>query len=71
MEVQYPLEELHLVDGETLPDGTPLQRDVCVLDLAHLQGKVFGDPIHETVHRYRDGNMEMFERDDEFYTDKV
>ncbi len=72
MEVQYPIEELYLVDGETLPDGTPLRRDVCVLDLEHLQRKRFGDAIEERVHRRTgDGGVKILERFDLFLTDKV
>ncbi|HLD57020.1 MAG TPA: hypothetical protein VJA47_01865 [archaeon] len=73
MNVQYPVEDLWIVDGEQLPDGTPIQRDVCVIDLKHLQGKLFGDPIHEIVHRRNryTGDVEVFERDDRFLCDKV
>ncbi|MBI4163912.1 MAG: hypothetical protein HY512_03545 [Candidatus Aenigmarchaeota archaeon] len=73
MNVQYPVEDLWIVDGEQLPDGTTIQRDVCVIDLKHLAGKVFGNPIHETVHRRNryTGEVEVFERNDRFLCDKV
>ncbi len=71
MEVQYPISELYLIDGEIFSNGDPIRRDVCVIDLNHLRGKKFADPIHEQVHRYKNDNVEIFERDDIFLTDKV
>jgi hypothetical protein len=76
MVVQHPLEELLLVDAESFPNGKPIGRDYCVLDLDKLTGKKFGDPIHETVHRVKEGDtfldeVKIFERDDLFLTDRV
>ncbi len=76
MEVRYPMEDVLLVDTETLPDGRIIGRDYCVTDLLHLQGKRFGDPVHETVHRIKDGSeflpqVQVFGRDDVFLADKV
>lgn len=78
MRVDYPAEELVLVDGETLPNGNVIGRDTCLLKIGELKGKRFGDPIKERVYRqarYDDkkltGRVEEFERDDRFYTDKV
>ncbi len=76
MVVEHPMEDLLLVDPETFPNGDLIGRDYCVIDLKHLQGKVFGDIIHETVHRLKEGSefrsdVNVFERDDRFFTDKV
>ncbi len=76
MEVQYPIDELYLIDSETKPDGSIIGREYCVIDLAHLTRKRFGEPIHETVHTIREGekllsNVSVYERDDKFETDKV
>ena len=71
MEVQYPLDKLWLVDGETFGDGTPIKRDVCVLDLRYLQGRRFGDLTAETLHVNVNGEIRSYNRSDRFLTDKV
>jgi hypothetical protein len=71
MEVEYPISELYLVDGETSSDGTPLCRDVCVLDLHESQGKLFGEEVYEDVHRYDRGIHRVVTRRDRFLIDKV
>lgn len=73
MEVQYPLEELLLLDGETFPNGELIGRDTCVMDLKHLRGKTFGDPITETIHSYNKetGEVRIYTRDDKFLTSKT
>ncbi len=47
LDVQYPIEELLLVDGETFPDGKPICRDTCLISLRDLKGKRFGQPVAE------------------------
>ncbi len=76
MIVKHPIEELLLIDAETKPNGELIGRDYCIIDLEHLQGKVFGDPIHEIVHSIKRGDeflksVHISERDDKFLTDKV
>jgi len=75
MIVRYPISELLLVDPETMPSGKMIGRDQCVIDLDALKGKRFGEPIRETVHRSKKRvflpEIETFERDDLFLTDKV
>jgi hypothetical protein len=70
--LNYPLSELLFIDGETFPDGKPIKRDYCVIDLDHLAGKTFGEPITEKIYRHEEnGLINIFDRDEYFYTDKV
>ncbi len=73
MEVQYPVEDLLIVDGEQLPDGTPIQRDVCILGLKDIQDKPFGSPITEIIHRRNreTGDVDVIGRFDRLLFDKV
>jgi len=72
MIVNYPLDDLLFVDGETFPNGDPIKRDYCVIDLDVLQGKRFMDDISETVYNHtEDGKIEISQRDDLYKTDKV
>ena len=71
MDVQYPVEEVLVIDGETLPDGTPLCRNICTIDLQDLRGKIFGDPVREKVQIYKNGQIMEQTRVDPFLTDKV
>ena len=71
--IQHPVHDLLLVDGERLPDGTPIQRDVCLINLHEIQGRVFGCPIEETVYRRNRETdwVDVLTRDDRFLCDKV
>ena len=71
MDVNYPIAELKIIGGETLPNGDPIGRNVCVIDLKELQGKKFGDRIRETVHQYERGKVRIYERSEPFLADKV
>ena len=71
MRVGMPVEELWLIDGETLPNGELIQRPNCIISLDALKGKKFGDVVRERVQTYKNSMLNETERDAPFLTDKV
>lgn len=72
LDVQHPSFDLYLIDGEILPNGKPLTRDMCIIHQKNIQGKRFGDTIVEKVHHYNgDNTFKSYVRKDRLIMDKV